>query len=120
MKRRKRRFFSGELQPIDEVINEVFAKGRFGGSAQVAAIWEQWKQIVGEDVAQHCFPEKITRGKLHIRVDTPVWRQQLDLMKEEIQEKIDACLPTLQVEELVFKSAISDGKIKTRETNRTV
>ena len=105
MRKRRRRRVSGELQPIDEVINEVFAKGKFGGSAQVAAIWEQWKEIVGEDVAAHCFPERINRGKLHIRVDTPVWRQQLDLMKEEIQEKIDVRLPTLQVKELVFKSA---------------
>ncbi|NQU08407.1 MAG: DUF721 domain-containing protein [Candidatus Abyssubacteria bacterium] len=56
MRKQRRRRFSGELQPIDEVINEVFAKGKFGGSAQVAAIWEQWKEIVGEDVAAHCFP----------------------------------------------------------------
>ncbi|NQU08408.1 MAG: DUF721 domain-containing protein [Candidatus Abyssubacteria bacterium] len=47
----------------------------------------------------------MNRGKLHIRVDTPVWRQQLDLMKEEIQEKIDARLPSLKVEQLIFKHA---------------
>ncbi len=103
MKPRKRRRSDGKLAPIDDIIKGVFTDGKFGGSAQVAELWNHWKDIVGEDVAEHSYPEKIRDGKLHIKVDSPVWRQQLDLLKEEIKSKIDANLENLKIEKLVFR-----------------
>jgi len=103
MKRRKRKQFDGKLEPVDAIIREVFVKGKFGGSAQVSELWNHWKDIVGEDVAGHCYPEKISCGKLYIKVDTPVWRQQLDLLKEEVAEKINDSPANIKIKKILFR-----------------
>ena len=104
MKRSRRRRPDRKLESVDGIIKEVFAaKGRFGGSAKTAELWSHWKEIVGEDVADHCFPERIVDGKLYIKADSPIWRQQVDLLKEEIKENINKKLENLKIEKLVFK-----------------
>ncbi len=104
MTKSRRRRSDGKLESLDGIIREVFAaKGRFGGSAKTAELWSHWKEIVGEDVADHCFPERIVDGRLYIKADSPIWRQQVDLLKEEIKEKINRKLESLNIEKLVFK-----------------
>ncbi len=105
MKTQKRRRAHREaaLEPIEDIIKQVFTKGKFGGSAQASKLWSQWKEIVGRDVAEHCFPERIRDGKLYIKADSPIWRQQLDLLKEEITEKINATLGDATVTRLVVR-----------------
>jgi len=104
MKKSRRRRPDRKLEPVDSIIKEVFAaKGRFGGSAKTAELWSHWKEIVGEDVADHCFPERIIDGKLYVKADSPIWRQQVDLLKEEIKENINKKLESLKIEKLVFK-----------------
>ncbi len=90
----------GGIESIEKVIGRVLGTGKLGRRAHVAELWAQWKEIVGETVAEHCSPEKIENGKLYVKVDSPVWRQQLDLLKEEIKKKIDQ---SMQGEEEIVK-----------------
>jgi predicted nucleic acid-binding Zn ribbon protein len=99
----KERRSSGELKPINEIISDVFQSGKFGNSATVARLWAQWKDIAGEDVALHCFPERVKDKKLYIKVDSPIWRQQLDLMKEELQKRIENTCQNVDIERIIFK-----------------
>jgi len=94
---------TAEPQPIGDVLAGVFSRGKFGKSAVVAELWGHWKEIAGEDVAQHCFPEKVAGRKLYIKADSPIWRQQLDLIKEELQEKIDARLHNIGIEKIILR-----------------
>lgn len=103
--KRKRKYSGDRPEAIGRIIEKVFQVGKFGGCAQVAQLWAQWPEIVGEDVAEHCIPEKISGGRLYIKVDTPVWHQQLDLLKEELKEKIDGRLQNSGIERIVFRSA---------------
>ena len=103
MKKKRGNRSVSNLEPIEQIIKEVFAQGRFGGSAKASELWSHWKEIVGEDVAQHCFPEKVSGGKLYIKADSPIWRQQLDLLKEEIREKINERLDDLDINQLVMR-----------------
>ncbi len=92
------------VEPIDRIMTRVFTKGKFAGRAKVAQLWGQWRDIVGEPVASHSFPEEIKNGKLYIKVDNPVWHQQLDLLKEELKQKIESRLETPGFEKIVFRS----------------
>ncbi len=92
------------LQPIDRIIGEVLGEGKLGDSSTVAELLGHWKEIVGEDVAKHCFPEKIDGRKLCVRVDSPMWHQQLDLLKEEMKDKIDGVIENSTIEKIVFRS----------------
>ena len=69
MTKSRRRRPDRKLESVDGIIKEVFtAKGRFGGSAKTAELWSHWKEIVGEDVADHCFPESNDQqiGRAHV------------------------------------------------------
>lgn len=105
MKKQRRTNRAGDgIEPIDKIMAKVFATGRFGDRAQVAQLWGLWKDIVGETIASHSFPEEIKNGKLYIKVDNPVWHQQLDLLKEELQQKIESKLEVPGFEKIVFRS----------------
>lgn len=109
MTRRRRTRPSGVPEPVEKVLGSLFKEGKFGNSTQVAELWTQWNQIVGEDAALHCAPEKIADGKLYIRVDNPIWHQQLDLLKEELHEKVIARLPNLNVDKIIFRTGAPLG-----------
>jgi predicted nucleic acid-binding Zn ribbon protein len=94
---------SAGLEPIDGIIAKVLATGKLGNFTQLAELWGEWKDIAGEDVAQHCFPEKVAGQKLYIKVDSPIWRQQLDLLKEELKEKIENRFENVSIEKIVLR-----------------
>ena len=87
MKRKKRSRSNARMEPIDTVLHRLFTQGKFGKSVQVAELENCWAEIVGADAARHCVPEKIGDGKLYIKVDSPVWHQQIDMLKEELLEE---------------------------------
>jgi predicted nucleic acid-binding Zn ribbon protein len=104
MKRQARRRSSDDIESIDRILNRIFTKGKFSNRAQVAQLWGQWRDIVGETIALHSFPEEIKNGKLYVKVDNPIWHQQLDVLKEELREKIESKLETPGFEKIVFRS----------------
>lgn len=95
---------TGGMESIDRIIHTVFSSGKLAERTHVGQLWAQWKEIVGDDIAQHCVPEKLSDGKLYIRVDSPVWHQQLDLLKEELKDKIEGKLGGTQIDRIVFRS----------------
>jgi predicted nucleic acid-binding Zn ribbon protein len=103
--KRKRRKSSGQPESIDDILRTVFVDKKFGASARVAELWGQWRKMVGDDVAEHCYPEKIAGEKLYIKVDNPVWCQQLDFLKEELKEKINHSNPARPIKKLVIRQA---------------
>jgi len=92
------------VESISKIMERVLAEGKLGNSAQVAEIWGRWNEIVGESIAAHCVPEKIAEGKLYVRVDSPVWCQQLDLLKEELKDKINRNQKKEEIKKIIFKS----------------
>ena len=106
MSKKTRRYSDTGLEPIDKVIGEVFRQGKFGRSAEVAKLWSIWEEVVGEDIAQHCVPQKICDGKLYIGVDSPIWCQQLDLLRDEIRKKVSEIFKEADIRNIVFRVAI--------------
>ncbi len=104
MRKKVCRKSDGELERIDRIIERVLATGKVGGSAQLAEIWTHWREIVGDDIAEHCTPQKLNGGKLYLKVDNPVWVQQLDLMKEEVRCKINEKIASEKVDRLLFRT----------------
>ncbi len=97
----------GPLEPIDSVLDKLFHEGKLARSLQVAQLENCWPELVGDDAAPHCSPEKISRGKLYIHVDSSVWCQHLDLFKEDVLQKMNHRFRHLQVTKIVCKTASS-------------
>jgi len=104
MKKSARSRPPGRMEPIDSILGQLFCKGKFACSVQVAELCNCWSELVGEDAALHCTPDKISGGKLYIKVDSSVWHQQLDMFKEELLKKMSRRVQHLQVEKIVCKT----------------
>ncbi|HNZ36062.1 MAG TPA: DUF721 domain-containing protein [Candidatus Marinimicrobia bacterium] len=62
-----------------------------------------WQDIVGEVIAKHAIPEKVAYNKLFVKVDSPVWRNELNFRKEEILKRINSQIKNAQIKEIILR-----------------
>jgi hypothetical protein len=51
--------------------------------------WQLWNEVVGPQIAARAQPSRIRNGVLEIKVDQPVWMQQLQLMKPQLLARLN-------------------------------
>jgi len=73
--------------------------------------WQIWEQVVGGQIARHARPLRLREGVLEVRVDQPVWMQQLQLMAPQILAKLNRALG----EELIRSIYWRRGTLKPEE-----
>ena len=61
-----------------------------------------WGSIVGDVVSGVTKAEKVESGILVVKVETPVWRQELHMQKEEIIKKINKKIGTKAIRGIRF------------------
>jgi predicted nucleic acid-binding Zn ribbon protein len=71
-----------------------------------------WDEVVGPQIAAHTRPEKIRDGILEVSVDQPVWMQQLQLLKPQLLNKLNARLGDSPLRDLFLKR----GQVTPRTT----
>jgi len=76
----------------------------FGWQSKVAEgeLFANWKELVGDRVAENSFPEDLSKGVLTVRCKSTAWATQLRIMGSEILGKISDKLPELEVKEIRF------------------
>lgn len=64
------------------------------GSAALAdfTLWTRWSELVGDPLARHAHPVRLRRGVLVIHVDDSLWMQELQFLKQELRERLNAAL----------------------------
>ena len=61
-----------------------------------------WSEVVGEKIADNTEVESIESGVVLVRVKTPVWRQELQLQKPQIIEKLNQALMKKVIKDIRF------------------
>lgn len=65
--------------------------------------WLVWDKIVGEQIARRARPLRLREGTLEVRVDNPVWMQQLQMLKPKILQKLNDKLPNAHIEDIYLR-----------------
>ncbi|MDT8420017.1 MAG: DUF721 domain-containing protein [Desulfuromonadales bacterium] len=65
--------------------------------------WLIWDQVVGEQIARRARPLRFREGILEVRVDNPVWMQQLQMLKPKILQKLNDKLPNARIEDIYLR-----------------
>jgi len=70
------------------------ALGRLPEAQRLAdhAVWTHWDAVVGATLARHARPDRFRRGVLVVAVDSPEWMQELQFLKHELRERLNARL----------------------------
>jgi predicted nucleic acid-binding Zn ribbon protein len=66
-------------------------------------IVNSWNEIVGEQISRVTKAEKMIHGTLIVRVEKPVWRNELLFLKKEIIAKINEIMKDEIVKDIIFK-----------------
>ena len=63
----------------------------------VTSIFSDWEAIVGETIAAHARPQRISKGELVLEVDDPAWASDMVWLGEEIVRKIHLVVETEEI-----------------------
>ena len=67
-------------------------------------IWTFWREEVGELIARRAHPERVRNGILFVTVTSHSWMQELQFMKTEIRERLNARLGAELIRDIFFVS----------------
>ena len=98
-----RRKNSKEFVSLGSVLPNILKSFRRGSDEQLVHIWERWDRIVGETIAKNTHPSAFKGKLLLVEVSSSTWIHQLQFLKEEIIQKINAAFGKEMVEEIKFK-----------------
>ena len=56
------------------------------------AVWMHWEAVAGATLARHARPERLRNGVLVVAVDSAEWMQELQFLKHELRERLNARL----------------------------
>lgn len=84
---------------IDSLTNTLGIKSRLQEYEAVV----QWEGIVGERIARMTTASRIVKGILFVKVKTSTWRNELNVRKKEIIEKINRGIGGEVVKDIKFQ-----------------
>ena len=104
IKKQKSKPFDQGRQPksISATMDGLIQSFGWENKLSEGELFANWRELVGDKVAENSFPEDLSKGVLTIRCKSTAWATQLRIMSADILVKITAKLPALEVKELRF------------------
>ncbi|MBJ7281298.1 MAG: DUF721 domain-containing protein [Rhodoluna sp.] len=104
LKKHKSKPFDQGRQPksISATMDGLIQSFGWENKLSEGELFANWRELVGDKVAENSFPEDLSKGVLTIRCKSTAWATQLRIMSADILVKITAKLPALEVKELRF------------------
>ncbi|MFZ3063132.1 MAG: DUF721 domain-containing protein [Actinomycetota bacterium] len=94
----------GEIQSIGEIVEAMVSRLGLKQKIKRARVVHHWPRLVGEIIARETRAERVRGDSLFVTTSSPVWAQELELMKPKLLKKI---------REEIGKGVISDIRFKT-------
>ncbi len=92
----------GEPQTINNILNELIESRDWRKGIAEGNLFSDWREIVGEEIADHSTPITLYEGKLTIQTSSTAWSTQLRLMNDELLRKIRQSAPGAVVDDLII------------------
>jgi len=85
---------------IEQMLGAFGLRDKFHGWRTV----NRWAEIVGPDIARHSRAVRFADGILTIVVEKDAWRQELEMQREQILQRIHATPGGTAVKKIVLKA----------------
>ncbi|MFJ2771528.1 DUF721 domain-containing protein [Streptomyces sp. NPDC087300] len=78
-------------QPLGSAINRLITERGWETPAAVGGVMGRWPQIVGDDLAKHCVPQRYDEDErvLTVQCDSTAWATQLRLMAPQLVARLN-------------------------------
>ena len=89
-------------EKIGNVFTQLFSDLGIDKAIQQNMAVAQWSEIVGERIAEISEAERIEKGVLFVKVNSPVWRNELGFMKSSLINSVNEALAKNIVKDIKF------------------
>ncbi|WP_084079496.1 DUF721 domain-containing protein [Demequina sp. NBRC 110057] len=76
-------------QPMSEAVEALLRRMGWTDQIEVSGVMGRWRQIVGDQIADHCEPLTFDEGVLTVRATSTAWATQLQIMNGQIRHRIN-------------------------------
>lgn len=77
---------------LGDVLRSALARLPHGQQLADYALWAKWESVVGPTIAAHAQPRRLRRGILLVAVDSPEWMLELQFLKHDLKERLNAAI----------------------------
>ena len=91
------------LNPLPDILSRFLKTHGMAIHMLKFRLQQHWREIVGEHVALHTWPESIRHRKLYLVAENSVWLQQLLFLKPELLAKINAAADGEALTDIVLR-----------------
>ena len=90
-KRRSSQPFSPGRDPavMSEAVDALLRRMGWTEQIEVSAVTGRWREVVGDQIADHCEPLTFDEGILTVRASSTAWATQLGIMSGHIRHRIN-------------------------------
>jgi hypothetical protein len=92
----------GQPNSIGDVLERIFQRIDPPDRRGIYRIWSFWPEEVGKAIADRAQPAGYHRGVLSVRVTSHAWMQELQFLKEDIRQRLNARLGRDQIRDIYF------------------
>ena len=79
-------------QPVGAVVREITTDQGWGTDLAVGGIVGRWRELVGDEVADHSSPERFEGGELVVVAESSAWATQLRLLRHVMLRRLSSGL----------------------------
>lgn len=76
-------------QPMSDAVESLLRRMGWTEQIEVSGVMGRWREIVGDQIADHCEPLTFDEGALTVRASSTAWATQLGLMNGQIRHRIN-------------------------------
>lgn len=105
---------SRKADAVGAVIRQLFQERGLETRLRRYKAWQVWEKVVGPQIAARARPARMRDDVLEIRVDHPVWMQQLQLMKPKIIARLNAAIGEPLIRDLFLRRGRPDTESASR------
>ncbi|MFV0633007.1 DUF721 domain-containing protein [Demequina sp.] len=90
-KRRQSQPFSPgrDPQPMSQAVEALLRRMGWTEQVEVSGVTGRWREVVGDQIADHCEPLSFDEGVLTVKASSTAWATQLGLMSGQIRHRIN-------------------------------
>ena len=106
-------FGSGrDPKPMAEALNSMLRRMGWSEHIEVASVTARWREVMGDQIADHCEPLSFDDGVLVVRASSSAWATQLTLMQGQVKHRLNEEFGREVVKELHFVGPTARSWVK--------
>lgn len=74
--------------PVGDTLERFMAERGWSSSVSVAGVLGRWRELVGDQVADHCEPESFDEGALVLRADSTAWALEIRRLLPQLERRL--------------------------------